>query len=78
MFGFNIVGYGCMICIGNFGLFVDEIVVVVGEGDFVVCLVFLGNCNFEVCIYFEVKVNYFVLLLFVVVYSFAGRMDIDW
>jgi len=76
-FGFYFVGYGCIICIGNFGLIIDEVLVVVNDYDFVVILVLLGNCNFEGCINLDVKMNYLVLLLLVIVYVFVGIMDFD-
>src|SRR5207253_645468 len=74
---FQTVGYGCTTCIGNSGPLPEAISEAVEEGDLVVCSVLSGNCNFEVRIHSEVKVNYFVLPLFVVVYSLAGRMDLD-
>lgn len=75
--GFYVVGYGCIICIGNFGLLLIEVSVGIVVGDLVVILVLLGNCNFEGCVYFEVKMNYLVSLLLVVVYVIVGIIDID-
>lgn len=75
--GFYVVGYGCIICIGNFGLLLIEVSVGIVIGDLVVILVLLGNCNFEGCVYFEVKMNYLVSLLLVVVYVIVGIIDID-
>lgn len=76
-FGFNFVGYGCIICIGNLGLFLLEIEEVVVKNDFLIIFVFFGNCNFEGCIYLFVKGNYFVFLLFVVVYVLVGMVNIN-
>lgn len=75
--GFNLVGYGCIMCIGNFGLLFDVIIDVIRKVKFMVILVLFGNCNFEGCIYFDVVVNYFVLLLLVVVYVLVGNMNVD-
>lgn len=76
-FGFNLVGYGCIICIGNFGLLFEFIEEVIKKGDLIVGVVFFGNCNFEGCIYLLVKINWLVLLLLVVVYVLVGNMNID-
>lgn len=75
--GFNLVGYGCIICIGNFGLLLELIEKVIKEGDLIVGVVFFGNCNFEGCIYFLVKINWLVLLLLVVVYVLVGNMNVN-
>lgn len=56
------VGYGCIICIGNLGFLLLEIEKVIVDEDLLVIFVLFGNCNFEGCIYFFVKVNYLVLL----------------
>lgn len=76
-FGFYMVGYGCIICIGNFGLLIEEVFEVINLYDFVVMVVFLGNCNFEGCISFDVKMNYLVSLLLVIVYVLVGLMYFD-
>lgn len=75
--GFNFVGYGCIICIGNFGLLFDFIEMVIKKGDLIVGVVLFGNCNFEGCIYLLVKINWLVLLLLVVVYVLVGNMNIN-
>lgn len=76
-FGFYLVGYGCIICIGNFGLLFEEILKVVNDNDFLVIVVLFGNWNFEGCINLDVKMNYLVLLLLVIVYVLVGIMDFD-
>lgn len=76
-FGFEVVVYGCMICIGNVGDLMLELNEVIMKNDIVVVVVLLGNCNFEVCIYLNICVNFFVLLLFVVVYVIVGNIMCD-
>lgn len=77
MLGFDLVGYGCIICIGNFGFLFFEILDVIKKGDFVVMFVFFGNWNFEGWVNFDVWVNYLVFLFFVIVYVLVGMMMID-
>ena len=41
--GFNLVGYGCMTCIGNSGPLSDEVADAIEKGDLVACGVLSGN-----------------------------------
>ena len=41
--GFNLVGYGCMTCIGNSGPLSEEVADAIEKGDLVVCGVLSGN-----------------------------------
>ena len=45
--GFNLVGYGCVTCIGNSGPLPIEISKAVNENDLAVTAVLSGNRNFE-------------------------------
>jgi len=75
--GFQTVGYGCTTCIGNSGPLREEISKAIADGDLVACSVLSGNRNFEARIHPEVKANYLASPPLVVIYSLAGRMDID-
>jgi len=75
--GFNVVGYGCTICIGNSGPLIPEVSAAVNEADLAVVSVLSGNRNFEGRISPEVKMNYLASPPLVVAYAIAGTMDID-
>jgi len=75
--GFNLVGYGCMTCIGNSGPLPDPIREAVEKGDLTVCGVLSGNRNFEGRINPNVKANYLASPPLVVAYALAGSMKID-
>jgi len=55
--GFNLVGYGCVTCIGNSGPLPVEISKAVNEHDLAVSAVLSGNRNFEGRISPDVKMN---------------------
>ena len=73
--GFNLVGYGCVTCIGNSGPLPVEISKVIGENDLAVTAVLSGNRNFEGRISPDVKMNYLASPPLVVAYALAGTMD---
>jgi len=75
--GFNLVGYGCVTCIGNSGPLPIEISKSVIENDLAVTAVLSGNRNFEGRISPDVKMNYLASPLLVVAYALAGTMDHD-
>ncbi len=75
--GFNVVGYGCTICIGNSGPIIPEVSAAVQEHDLAVVSVLSGNRNFEGRINPEIKMNYLASPPLVVAYAIAGTMDID-
>jgi aconitate hydratase len=75
--GFNLVGYGCVTCIGNSGPLPIEISKAVNEGDLAVTAVLSGNRNFEGRISPDVKMNYLASPPLVVAYAIAGTMDHD-
>jgi aconitate hydratase len=74
---FNVVGYGCMTCIGNSGPLPDNIRQAIDENGLVVASVLSGNRNFEARIHPMVRANYLASPGLVVAYALAGRMDID-
>ena len=75
--GFNLVGYGCVTCIGNSGPLPVEISKAVNEHDLAVTAVLSGNRNFEGRISPDVKMNYLASPPLVVAYALAGNMDHD-
>ncbi|XP_018577553.1 cytoplasmic aconitate hydratase-like isoform X2 [Anoplophora glabripennis] len=75
--GFNIVGYGCMTCIGNSGGIDENIVNAIEENDLVCCGVLSGNRNFEGRIHPNTRANYLASPLLVIAYAIAGRVDFD-
>ncbi|MSY98733.1 MAG: aconitate hydratase AcnA, partial [Actinobacteria bacterium] len=75
--GFNLVGYGCVTCIGNSGPLPVEISKAINENDLAVTAVLSGNRNFEGRISPDVKMNYLASPPLVVAYAMAGTMDHD-
>ena len=75
--GFNLVGYGCVTCIGNSGPLPQEVSKVVNENDLAVAAVLSGNRNFEGRISPDVKMNYLASPPLVVAYALAGSMNHD-
>jgi aconitate hydratase len=75
--GFNLVGYGCVTCIGNSGPLPVEISKAINENDLAVSAVLSGNRNFEGRISPDVKMNYLASPPLVVAYALTGTMDHD-
>ncbi|MGN6162647.1 MAG: aconitate hydratase AcnA, partial [Marmoricola sp.] len=75
--GFDLVGYGCVTCIGNSGPIIPEVSAAVSEHDLAVVSVLSGNRNFEGRINPDVKMNYLASPPLVIAYAIAGSMDID-
>ena len=71
--GFNIVGYGCMTCIGNSGPLPETVVDAIEKTDLVCCGVLSGNRNFEGRIHPNTRANYLASPLLVVAYAIAGE-----
>ena len=75
--GFNLVGYGCVTCIGNSGPLPVEISKTINDHDLAVTAVLSGNRNFEGRISPDVKMNYLASPPLVVAYALTGTMDHD-
>ncbi|XP_074108052.1 cytoplasmic aconitate hydratase [Cotesia typhae] len=75
--GFEIVGYGCMTCIGNSGPLEDSIAETIEKNELVCCGVLSGNRNFEGRIHPSTRANYLASPLLVIAYAIAGTVDID-
>lgn len=75
--GFNLVGYGCVTCIGNSGPLPAEISTAINERDLAAAAVLSGNRNFEGRISPDVRMNYLASPPLVVAYAIAGTMNHD-
>ena len=75
--GFNLVGYGCAVCIGNSGPLPDDVSAEIDAKNLVVASVLSGNRNFEGRIQQQVRANYLASPPLVVAYALAGTMNLD-
>jgi aconitate hydratase len=75
--GFNIVGFGCMSCMGNSGPLEPAIAEAIEHGGLTVGAVLSGNRNFEGRIHQRCRVNYLASPALVVAYAIAGSLRID-
>lgn len=75
--GFNVVGYGCLTCIGNSGPLPEPVAKAIVDNNLVVSAVLSGNRNFEGRVNPLVKANYLASPPLVVAYAIAGTTDID-
>ena len=75
--GFDIVGYGCMTCIGNSGPLPEPVSEAIEKGDLVACGVLSGNRNFEGRIHPLTRANYLASPPLVIAYALAGTVLID-
>ncbi|KAF5275680.1 hypothetical protein FQA39_LY06792 [Lamprigera yunnana] len=75
--GFDVVGYGCMTCIGNSGNIDENIANAIEKNDLICCGVLSGNRNFEGRIHPNTRANYLASPLLVIAYAIAGTVNID-
>ncbi|KAK1889659.1 Cytoplasmic aconitate hydratase [Dissostichus eleginoides] len=75
--GFEVVGYGCMTCIGNSGPLPEPVVEAITQGDLVVSGVLSGNRNFEGRVHPNTRANYLASPPLVIAYAIAGTVRID-
>ncbi|KAM5192471.1 cytoplasmic aconitate hydratase isoform 2-T3 [Mantella aurantiaca] len=75
--GFDVVGYGCMTCIGNSGPLPDSVVEAITQGDLVAVGVLSGNRNFEGRVHPNTRANYLASPPLVIAYAIAGTIKID-
>jgi len=75
--GFNLVGYGCMTCIGNSGPLNPGLEDAVRAHDLIAASVLSGNRNFEARVHQSTKANFLMSPPLVVAFALAGRVDID-
>uniref|UniRef100_A0A8C5XFZ7 Cytoplasmic aconitate hydratase n=2 Tax=Microcebus murinus TaxID=30608 RepID=A0A8C5XFZ7_MICMU len=75
--GFDVVGYGCMTCIGNSGPLPEPVVDAIIQGDLVAVGVLSGNRNFEGRVHPNTRANYLASPPLVIAYAIAGTIRID-
>nr|XP_057923110.1 cytoplasmic aconitate hydratase [Doryrhamphus excisus] len=75
--GFEVVGYGCMTCIGNSGPLPEAVVEAINQGDLVAAGVLSGNRNFEGRVHPNTRANYLASPPLVIAYAIAGTVRID-
>ncbi|MBM3861660.1 MAG: aconitate hydratase AcnA [Verrucomicrobia bacterium] len=75
--GFQVVGYGCLTCIGNSGPLPQPVEDAIAKNDLVTASVLSGNRNFEARVHQHVKANFLMSPPLVVAFALAGRVDID-
>uniref|UniRef100_A0AAR2JNG3 Cytoplasmic aconitate hydratase n=1 Tax=Pygocentrus nattereri TaxID=42514 RepID=A0AAR2JNG3_PYGNA len=75
--GYDVVGYGCMTCIGNSGPLPEPVVEAITQGDLVVAGVLSGNRNFEGRVHPNTRANYLASPPLVIAYAIAGTVRID-
>ncbi|XP_072314656.1 cytoplasmic aconitate hydratase [Eucyclogobius newberryi] len=75
--GFEVVGYGCMTCIGNSGPLPEPVVEAIAQGDLVAAGILSGNRNFEGRVHPNTRANYLASPPLVIAYAIAGTVRID-
>ncbi|XP_072904669.1 cytoplasmic aconitate hydratase [Hemitrygon akajei] len=75
--GFEVVGYGCMTCIGNSGPLPEAVVEAITKGDLVAVGVLSGNRNFEGRVHPHTRANYLASPPLVIAYAIAGNIRIN-
>ncbi|KAJ8385249.1 hypothetical protein AAFF_G00191260 [Aldrovandia affinis] len=75
--GFEVVGYGCMTCIGNSGPLPESVVEAITGGDLVAVGILSGNRNFEGRVHPNTRANYLASPPLVIAYAIAGTIRID-
>jgi aconitate hydratase len=75
--GFQVVGYGCLTCIGNSGPLPQPVEDDILKNDLVTASVLSGNRNFEARVHQHVKANFLMSPPLVVAFALAGRVDVD-
>jgi aconitate hydratase len=75
--GFNTVGYGCAVCIGNSGPLDPLVEDAINKNDLIGVSVLSGNRNFEARVHQSIRANFLMSPPLVVAFALAGRIDID-
>jgi len=75
--GFQVVGYGCMTCMGSSGPIAPELERQVRERGLAVAAVLSGNRNFEARVHLQARANYLASPPLVVAYAIAGSVLAD-
>ena len=72
--GFEIVGYGCITCIGNSGPLIDKQSDAINANKLVVASVLSGNRNYEARIHTDIRANYLMSPPLLVAFAIAGTV----
>jgi aconitate hydratase len=72
--GFELVGYGCITCIGNSGKLIDKQSEAINANNLAVAAVLSGNRNYEARIHRDVKANYLMSPPLLVAFAIAGTV----
>ncbi|HUC38846.1 MAG TPA: aconitate hydratase AcnA [Candidatus Acidoferrum sp.] len=72
--GFEIVGYGCITCIGNSGPLIEKQSDAVNANKLAVVSVLSGNRNYEARIHTDVRANYLMSPPLLVAFAIAGTV----
>lgn len=75
--GYEIVGYGCITCIGNSGPLIDKQSEAINSNNLNVVAVLSGNRNYEARIHNDVKANYLMSPPLLIAFAIAGTILID-
>ena len=75
--GFQVVGYGCLTCIGNSGPLAEPVAAEITDKNLNVAAVLSGNRNFEGRVHPLVKSNYLASPPLVVAFALAGTTNLD-
>ncbi|MDA0656775.1 MAG: aconitate hydratase AcnA [Proteobacteria bacterium] len=75
--GFNIVGFGCVTCMGNSGPLEAPLVDAIEDNGLIVGAVLSGNRNFEGRVHPQCRANYLASPPLVVAYALAGSLNIN-
>jgi aconitate hydratase len=72
--GFDLVGYGCITCIGNSGKLIEKQSEAINANGLAVAAVLSGNRNYEARIHRDVKANYLMSPPLLVAFAIAGTV----
>jgi aconitate hydratase len=75
--GFNMVGHGCMTCMGNSGPLPAAVAAEIDAGELSVAAVLSGNRNFEGRVHRQCRLAYLMSPALVVAYALAGNVRLD-
>jgi aconitate hydratase len=75
--GFNVVGFGCMSCMGNSGPLPEPILKAIDARQLATVAVLSGNRNFDARVHNSVQMNFLASPPLVVAYALAGSIRTD-
>lgn len=75
--GFNVVGFGCMSCMGNSGPLPEPILLAIEARQLATVAVLSGNRNFDARVHNSVQMNFLASPPLVVAYALAGSIRTD-